>query len=168
MRGPPAIENAWRRVASLPRLGRVELVVADAGLRSLRFLDWIDGADGGTQEGRAAPHPLLDRAEAELRRYVAGSALRDRLPLDLTQHGEFTREVLRATSKVGHGETSTYGAIARAIGKPAAARAVGQALGRNAVPIFVPCHRVLAATGLGGFSGGDGVKAVLLEIEGFG
>jgi methylated-DNA-[protein]-cysteine S-methyltransferase len=81
---------------------------------------------------------------------------------------EFRRRVYVATRDVGPGETATYGEIARRIGAPGAARAVGAALGANPFPIVVPCHRVLAATGaLHGFSapGGIATKRHMLEIE---
>jgi len=82
---------------------------------------------------------------------------------------DFRRRVYAATRAIGPGETATYGEIARAIGDPGAARAVGAALGSNPFPIIVPCHRVLAADGaLHGFSapGGLATKRRMLEIEG--
>jgi methylated-DNA-[protein]-cysteine S-methyltransferase len=81
---------------------------------------------------------------------------------------DFRRAVHAATRAVGPGETATYGEIARALGAPGAARAVGAALGANPFPIVVPCHRVLAADGsLHGFSapGGIATKRRMLEIE---
>ena len=82
---------------------------------------------------------------------------------------EFTRSVYVATSTIPRGKVATYGAIAKAIGRPKAARAVGQALGANPQPIVVPCHRVVRSDGtLGGYSGTGGVrtKARLLDREG--
>jgi methylated-DNA-[protein]-cysteine S-methyltransferase len=73
-----------------------------------------------------------------------------------------------AAWEIPHGRIVTYGEIARRIGKPKAARAVGQALGRNPVPIVIPCHRVISSDGsLGGYSGGGGLetKTKLLELE---
>jgi len=79
----------------------------------------------------------------------------------------FQRAVWAAARAIPPGETRTYRQIADAVGRPGAARAVGQALGANPVPLLVPCHRVLAAGGgLGGFSGGLGLKARLLALEG--
>jgi methylated-DNA-[protein]-cysteine S-methyltransferase len=89
--------------------------------------------------------------------------------LDMAGVPEFYRRVYDVARRIGPGEIATYGAIARRIGADRAARAVGQALGRNPFPILVPCHRVLAANGaLGGFSahGGIETKRRLLEIEG--
>jgi methylated-DNA-[protein]-cysteine S-methyltransferase len=90
------------------------------------------------------------------------------IPLDDERLDEFRRRVYAATREIGPGETATYGEIARAIGDPGAARAVGAALGSNPFPIVVPCHRVLAADGaLHGFSapGGITTKRRMLEIE---
>jgi methylated-DNA-[protein]-cysteine S-methyltransferase len=81
---------------------------------------------------------------------------------------EFARRVYSETRAVGPGQTTTYGAIARALGEPGAAQAVGAALGANPTPIVVPCHRVLAADGsLHGFSapGGIATKRRMLELE---
>jgi AraC family transcriptional regulator of adaptative response/methylated-DNA-[protein]-cysteine methyltransferase len=79
----------------------------------------------------------------------------------------FQRAVWAATRAIPRGETRTYQEIATAVGRPGAARAVGQALGANPVPLLVPCHRVLATGGgLGGFTGGIGLKARLLALEG--
>jgi O-6-methylguanine DNA methyltransferase len=88
-------------------------------------------------------------------------------PLDLTGTG-FQRSVWNALRKISFGKTKSYGEIARAIGRPKAARAVGGACGANPVPVLVPCHRVLAANQkLGGFSGGLEWKRRLLTREGF-
>jgi len=90
-------------------------------------------------------------------------------PLDLTAVPEFDRKVLELTIAIPPGETRTYGELARSLGSPGAARAVGRALGANPIPIIVPCHRVLAADGKsGGFSapGGASTKLKILEIEG--
>jgi methylated-DNA-[protein]-cysteine S-methyltransferase len=91
------------------------------------------------------------------------------IELDLDGAGSFARRVYEAARKVPPGQTTTYGELARALNRPKAARAVGQALGRNPVAIIIPCHRVLAAGGKpGGFSahGGRATKARLLDIEG--
>lgn len=87
--------------------------------------------------------------------------------LDLGGVPAFEARVWSAARDIPPGTTVTYGGLAAAIGEPAAARAVGAALGRNRFPIVVPCHRILAATGAGGFSapGGRSTKMRLLEIE---
>jgi len=89
--------------------------------------------------------------------------------LDLGGTGLFARRVYEAARYIRPGETRTYGEIAKALNQPTAAQAVGQALGRNPIPLIIPCHRVVAAGGRpGGFSahGGRSTKARILEIEG--
>jgi O-6-methylguanine DNA methyltransferase len=89
--------------------------------------------------------------------------------VDLSGISPFPRRVLELTRQIPAGETRTYGELARVLGQPYAARAVGQALGRNPIPLIIPCHRVLAAGGKpGGFSapGGRATKARLLALEG--
>ena len=91
------------------------------------------------------------------------------IALDLEDTPAFERRAYQAARAVPPGQTTTYGAIAATLGEPGAARAVGQAMGRNPFPIVVPCHRVLAISGgLGGFSAGGGVatKLRMLAIEG--
>ncbi|HEX9946809.1 MAG TPA: methylated-DNA--[protein]-cysteine S-methyltransferase [Allosphingosinicella sp.] len=98
----------------------------------------------------------------------AGADLSD-IPLDLDDAPAFDRGVWEAARRIPRGEVRSYGELAREVGAPGAAQAVGLALGRNPVPIIVPCHRILAAGGRsGGFSapGGVATKFRILEIEG--
>jgi methylated-DNA-[protein]-cysteine S-methyltransferase len=90
------------------------------------------------------------------------------VPIDVSDRPSFHCKVWEEARRIPPGTTHTYGRIAKALGAPGAARAVGQALGANPVPLIVPCHRVLAASGAGGFSapGGVSTKARLLAIEG--
>jgi O-6-methylguanine DNA methyltransferase len=106
-------------------------------------------------------------ATVALKRALAGRAPRLLPPLDLSGGTEFQRQVWAALRKIGRGRTRSYGEIARLIGKPRAVRAVGSACGANPIPVFVPCHRVLAANQkLGGFSSGLNWKRTLLAREG--
>jgi methylated-DNA-[protein]-cysteine S-methyltransferase len=116
------------------------------------------------------PPPDVQRAIDRITNLLAGEAddLRD-IGVDLGSLPEFNRRVYDVARSVGPGQTTTYGEIATRLGAPHASRDVGQALGRNPVPLIVPCHRVLAAGGkLGGFSAQGGVttKLRLLDIEG--
>jgi len=101
-----------------------------------------------------------------LRAVLAGRNPEALPPLDLSGGTAFQRQVWNQLRKLRSGETSSYGELARRIGKPGAARAVGGACGANPVPVLVPCHRVLASDGgLGGFSGGLKWKRLLLARE---
>jgi methylated-DNA-[protein]-cysteine S-methyltransferase len=116
------------------------------------------------------PPPNEQRAIDAIVALLSGgdNDLRD-ITLDMRGVPDFHRRVYEIARAIPVGETSTYGSIAMKLGDPTAARAVGQALGRNPFPIVIPCHRVLAANGkLGGFSGGSGsaTKLRMLAIEG--
>ncbi|HHL38966.1 MAG TPA: methylated-DNA--[protein]-cysteine S-methyltransferase [Deltaproteobacteria bacterium] len=118
--------------------------------------------EGRIVEERAA----LARLFSMLDRYFAGRPVVFDLPLHITG-GPFDRSVWSAVARIPWGEVRTYGEVARRVSRPAAARAVGGACGRNPLPVVVPCHRVVAASGrLGGFSEGAGWKRGLLRIEG--
>lgn len=116
------------------------------------------------------PSPEIDSAIANIRALTEGEK-RDlmEIALDMARIGAFERAVYERARAIIPGTTRTYGEIAADLGDKSAARAVGQALGRNPFPIIVPCHRVLGANGkVGGFSapGGVATKLKLLEIEG--
>lgn len=111
---------------------------------------------------------LLASFQRQLRAYFAGRLKRFRVKLDLSSLTAFQRQVLDRCARIGYGRTKTYGQLAREVGRPNAARAVGGALGRNPVPLVIPCHRVVAGDGrLGGFSAEQGVslKRRLLDME---
>lgn len=125
---------------------------------------------------RMLPHQDVTRATAEgsllqqaLEAYCAGEkALWPELPLDWSRVTSFRKNVYLVLSEsVSYGETITYGQLAHRVGSPYGARAVGNAMAHNPWPLLIPCHRVLAAQGLGGFSAADGVsmKMWLLSHE---
>ncbi len=135
-------------------LGALTLTAAD-GL--------ITGVTWG-QCHNVAGSVLLDAACVQLAEYFAGGRGAFDLPLDF---GTGLHEgVRRAMAAIPFGETRTYGDLAKALGAPA--QAIGQACGANPIPILIPCHRILAANGLGGYSGAGGVetKVALLRLEG--
>lgn len=110
----------------------------------------------------------LDGVRRALDGYLAGTEHDlGRLPVDLALATPFQREVLPALATSTHyGERTTYGALARAVGRPQAARAVGAALGANPLCIVLPCHRVVAGSGaLTGYAGGLAAKSYLLDLE---
>jgi methylated-DNA-[protein]-cysteine S-methyltransferase len=109
----------------------------------------------------------LDGVRRELDEYFEGHREEFETPIDWSYLAGFTREVLRATARIGFGEVSTYAGVAEAAGSPRAVRAAGNALGANPMPVVVPCHRVLRTGGsLGGYTGGLERKEFLLRLEG--
>jgi methylated-DNA-[protein]-cysteine S-methyltransferase len=109
----------------------------------------------------------LDDVRAELDEYFAGERTSFDLPLDIGPLPEFARTVLAELRRVGYGEVTTYGTLAGRAGRPKAARAVGTVMNRNPIPIVLPCHRVLGASGkLVGYGGGLERKEALLRLEG--
>lgn len=114
--------------------------------------------------GPAPETPLLAEAIRQLTAYFDRRLTQFDLPLDFGQG--FAEKVRRAMAAIPYGETRQYGALAREIGAPA--QAIGQACGANPIPVLIPCHRILAANGLGGFSAKGGVesKVFLLKLEG--
>ena len=146
-------------------LGRYALAASDAGLVSAKPACGAPVPTAPALAGSAAER-MLDRARAAFASYFAGSAAElDALPLDL--HGsEFQREVWRALREIPLGTTASYGEIARRVGRPGAARAVGDANRRNPVGIAIPCHRVIGGDGrLVGYAGGLERKRWLLDHE---
>jgi len=108
----------------------------------------------------------LDSVRRELDEYFAGTRTAFDLAVDLSPLPEFQRLVLGELGRVPYGRVTTYGTLAARIGRPRAARAVGGALNRNPVPIVLPCHRVIGASGgLVGYAGGIDRKRTLLELE---
>ena len=136
-------------------VGRL-LIVEESG--TITRIDW---ADGGTGEAT----PLLVEARRQLAAYFARRLRQFELPLR-PQGSPFDHKVWAAMLQIPYGETRSYGDLARDIGS--APRAVGNACGHNPIPIVIPCHRVLARGGFGGYSGNGGVatKRTLLALEG--
>ena len=136
---------------------------------------WLPGEDlpAGADQARSvtaegAP-PWLGELVADLRAYLAGQAVDLRrwcARLDWDGLSPFQRRVYRALLEIGRGRTCTYAELAERCGSPRGARAVGAAMASNPFPPIVPCHRVVARRGLGGYGGGLGLKRRLLELEG--
>jgi len=134
---------------------------SDTALLRLQF------PDAPPEPGRPARrHPLLARTRACLLSILRGRPPEAFPPLDLSAGTPFQQSVWETMRKIPCGQTLSYADVARAIGRPNATRAVGVACGRNPVPVIVPCHRVVGALGLGGFSSGLDWKIRLLQIEG--
>ncbi|SMC25405.1 methylated-DNA-[protein]-cysteine S-methyltransferase [Desulfacinum hydrothermale DSM 13146] len=120
-------------------------------------------------EGRTlweGPNEHLQALSTQLQDYFEGKRGHPTVPVDFPGGTAFQREVWRQLRRIPYGATRTYQEVAQAMGRPKAVRAVGQACGRNPIPILVPCHRVVARSGLGGFSSGLDIKKRLLRLEG--
>lgn len=120
---------------------------------------------GARPEGPLTTSSLLSELARQLEDYFQGKRTCFDLPLSL-RGTPFQLSVWQALREIPHGEVVTYGELARRIGRPRAARAVGGAVGANPVPIVIPCHRVVAARGLGGYGPGRHWKERLLRLEG--
>ncbi|MDP1742769.1 methylated-DNA--[protein]-cysteine S-methyltransferase [Polaromonas sp.] len=151
-------------------LGSIIIAATAKGLAGL----WFDGQRhlpvelAGPVIWPANPdHPVLQEVIRQLTDYFAGQRTQFDVPLDLAYGTAFQQSVWQALLKIPQGGTASYGEVSRRIGKPAAVRAVGAAVGRNPVSIIVPCHRVMGAGGaLTGYAGGLERKSALLQLEG--
>ena len=150
-------------------LGEVRLAASSLGLVGL----WFDGQrhlpaqlDGPGAWPATDAHPVLREAARQLQEYLGGTRTCFDLSLDLRGGTAFQQAVWRALCTIPRGRTTSYLAIAQALGKPCAVRAVGAAVGRNPVSVAVPCHRVLGRDGsLTGYAGGLERKRALLRLE---
>lgn len=137
----------------------------EAGPEGIRSLRW----DPGSASVSPGTAPALDELEEQLAEYFRGERRSFDLPL-APEGTPFQRQVWEALGEIPYGETRTYGDLAERLGRPGAARAVGQANRSNPLPLVVPCHRVVARNGLGGYAGsgerGLRRKRALLELEG--
>lgn len=141
-------------------LGTLAILAEAGAIASLSF-----ARDGESFSFDGEHSPLLERCARELDRYFSGALTVFTVPL-APCGTPFQLAVWEAISAIPYGKTASYGEIARSIGKPGAARAVGMACSRNPVAIIVPCHRVVGSSGaLAGYAGGPGRKRFLLELE---
>ena len=165
--------SPWGPLPVMVRNGRIRAIALDPRAPHPELSQSHDTrAPGPILSERDLAHLMRDvlRGEVRARELIAAS--------DLSDCTVFERSVLTALAKVRHGSTVTDGELAAVIGSPRAARAVGGALGKNPIPLLLPCHRVLSASGIGGYGGGAGsrwrpgrkapldFKRELLESEG--
>jgi methylated-DNA-[protein]-cysteine S-methyltransferase len=170
---------AWTVAKSPHPIGRIGLGVTDAG--ALAYLSFgarfepLEAAADRLRLDVVADHGAAEPIVDELDEYFRGARRRFDTPVDWTLTSGVQRQVLQTLYHgVDYGQTVTYGELAARSGafagaphdRALGARAVGGIMGSNPVPIVVPCHRVLAADGLGGFGGGIAVKQWLLAVEG--
>ena len=109
----------------------------------------------------------ISNVAAQLAEYFRGERDHFEVPFDVSGTTPFTQAVLKATAEVPFGHLTSYRGIAERIGQPSATRAVGNALGRNPIPVLIPCHRIVRSdSSLGGYTGGLQIKEKLLALEG--
>jgi methylated-DNA-[protein]-cysteine S-methyltransferase len=166
----PDAHRAWKHRPMPPLLhtvapspiGEVLLLSDGEAITALRF-EATAVPPGSTRRDDG----VLGEAAHQLGEYARGDRAAFDLPLRPATGGTFERRVWALLAEIPYGTTTTYGALAQRLGVPAAARAVGAANGRNPLPIIVPCHRVIGASGaLTGYGGGLDRKRALLEHEG--
>ncbi len=152
-------------------MGTVRTAATDRGLAILslpgesekQFRTTIDRYFKGYE--LSAGGAVNREAEKQVKRYLEGKLTSFTVKLDI-QGTEFQKRALGRVARIPYGKTTSYGEIARAIGAAGAARAVGSANARNNLPLIIPCHRVVASNGLGGYAGGLAMKTRLLKLEG--
>lgn len=128
----------------------------------------INRTDKSGEVLSSADHPIIRQTVKELDEYFAGKRSGFDVPVRFLGT-DFQNQVWNALLQIPYGETTTYSRIAQLVGRPKAVRAVGTAIGRNPVPLIVPCHRVVASDGgLAGFAWGLDAKKYLLRQEGIG
>ena len=155
-------------------IGALVAAATPHGLVRLAYEDFNGGLDAvlDSLAGRLSPRILesparLDGVRRELDEYFDGKREDFDVPIDWALYSDFGRRVLQATAAIPFGHTASYGDVAREAGNPKASRAAGRALGANAIPIIVPCHRVIGTSGkLTGYTGGMHRKEALLRLEG--
>ncbi len=150
-------------------LGEVHLAATGRGLCALAFGEsrqaFVRRLEARGWQVLEGPE-YVQMAAKQVREYLEGDRRQFHLPLDLDGLPAFQHRVLRALSDIPAGQVLTYGELARRLGRPGAARAVGRALAANPIPLVIPCHRIVRSDGsLGGYSAGLPIKAWLLEME---
>lgn len=154
------VSIVWDETQTGPRVQRVFVPRADIPTENLVRMTFV----------HASPlsHPIITELGERIQRFLEGEAVHFELNIaDLEKPSSFQKRVLLAEYEIPRSWVSTYGRIARSLGTPGSARAVGNALSRNPFPIIIPCHRAIASHGkLGGFQGGFKMKKALLELEG--
>ncbi len=152
-------------------MGWAGVALSTAGIRYATLFHRSETAVAGELRAFGAlpgGHPDAERAKATLRAYGAGEpAPIEEFPVDLPECTSLQAKTWLALREIPRGETRSYGWLARLVGEGHAPRAIGAAVGSNPIPLWLPCHRVVASDGsLHGFGGGLAMKSDLLELEG--
>lgn len=146
-------------------VGQLKLVASERGLAAILWENDDPNRVRLQPQEKDEAHPVLLRAEAQLREFFAGKRTSFDIPLDF-KGTDFQKEVWAELLRTPFGTLRTYGEVAHAIGRPKAVRAVGAANGKNPISIIAPCHRIIGNDGtLTGFAGGMHAKATLLRLE---
>ncbi len=144
-----------------PLVGWLELCLSDRGVQSVSYIK----APSSVQD--CSNERLAKSLIQELDRYFSGHLVSFSVPLDPASGTPFQRQVWSELTKIPYGRTRSYREVAKAVGNPRGARAIGSANRANRIPILVPCHRVIKSDGsLGGYGSGLDIKTALLELEG--
>jgi len=163
------MDLTFAELANSP-IGPISFLAGDQGVKRISFsyLDVLK-RDLGMAQSRPSltGFTILSHLLVEVNEYLSGLRKTFSTLIDWEVMGSFQRRVLEYTYQIPFGEVMTYGEIARAIGEPGAARAVGRVLATNPIPIVIPCHRVIGSDKeLRGYAGGIEAKAFLLRLEG--
>jgi methylated-DNA-[protein]-cysteine S-methyltransferase len=154
------LSAVWRETENGPKVHRVFLPVEQTSVENITLMTFADASPQSC--------PAITELGERIQTYFEGKAVSFKLDIiALERCSEFQKRVLLAEYNIPRGWVSTYGRIARILGIPGGARAVGSALAHNPFPIVIPCHRAIRSNGeLGGFQGGPKMKQALLELEG--
>lgn len=154
---------------TVAKLGKFTVVANLKGITQVCFSNRLELIDSSILKAskNSSQYDVLRECLDQLELYADNKLKAFDLPLDISGSSQFRQKVWKACIKIKFGQTLSYGELAEKISQPSAARAVGQAMGHNPIPIIIPCHRVLASgQKMGGFSAGLENKSVLLGLEG--
>ncbi|HSB44107.1 MAG TPA: methylated-DNA--[protein]-cysteine S-methyltransferase [Nitrospira sp.] len=164
MRRTMIFKSRWGWMGVVETENGIATIVLPKASRMMVAADVRGGSRGQSEEGSS---PGLRAARKQLTEYLAGRRTSFTLPLDLSAGTAFQRRVWRALQNISYGYLHSYQELAALVGGPQYARAVGNAVGANPLPIVIPCHRIVSQDGsLGGFSCGLPAKRRLLALEG--
>ncbi len=162
-------EIIWMHSFSSP-MGKIELLSSSKGVCQISLPGKKVNVEDIVQLSRNAVTVRIGgeenrKASKQLLEYFRGKRKSFDFKIDLRKTGFYRKALLQGVSKIPYGETRSYGDIAKKVGSPRAARAVGTANSTNPLPFVIPCHRVVASNGLGGYGGGLPMKRKLLRLE---
>jgi methylated-DNA-[protein]-cysteine S-methyltransferase len=160
------MNSALARIDFETDVGRMAVLATDRGVVQVALPGQSAPRTARGSASDPAAEAVARQARDEILEYLSGRRRKFTVAADSKDLPPFHAKVLRACSRIPYGRTVTYGQLAAQVGRPRGARAVGQAMARNPVPLLVPCHRVVGGSGLGGYGGGLDLKRRLLALEG--